>query len=66
MIREYIGPVGYDIDEAADGAEALNLFKEQVYSLVILDVMIPKMDGWSVCREIRKTSQVPDIMLTAY
>lgn len=65
MIREYTSPEGYDIDEASDGVEALNLFKQQEYSLVILDVMMPKMDGWSVCREIRKTSQVPVIMLTA-
>lgn len=65
MIREYTSLEGYDIDEASDGIEALNLFKQQKYSLVILDVMMPKMDGWSVCREIRKTSQVPVIMLTA-
>ncbi|SHF47958.1 Response regulator receiver domain-containing protein, partial [Desulforamulus putei DSM 12395] len=57
MIREYTSLEGYDIDEASDGIEALNLFKQQKYSLVILDVMMPKMDGWSVCREIRKTSQ---------
>lgn len=65
MIREYTSLEGYDIDEASDGVEALNLFKKQEYSLVILDVMMPKMDGWTVCREIRKTSQVPVIMLTA-
>ncbi|MEW6066106.1 transcriptional regulator [Desulforamulus profundi] len=65
MIREYTSLEGYDIDEASDGIEAINLFKQQKYSLVILDVMMPKMDGWSVCREIRKTSQVPVIMLTA-
>ncbi|MDF2522787.1 MAG: winged helix family two component transcriptional regulator [Clostridiales bacterium] len=65
MIREYTSSEGFDIDEAQDGAEALELFKQTQYSLVILDVMMPKMDGWSVCREIRKTSQVPVIMLTA-
>lgn len=65
MIREYMSLEGYHMDEASDGVEALNLFKKQNYSLVILDVMMPKMDGWSVCREIRKTSQVPIIMLTA-
>lgn len=65
MIREYINPEEYEIDEAADGVEAINLFKQQEYSLIILDVMMPKMDGWSVCREIRKTSRIPVIMLTA-
>jgi len=65
MIREYIEPEGYKIDEAADGVEALNLFKKYSYALIILDIMLPKIDGWSVCREIRKTSSVPIIMLTA-
>ena len=65
MIREYISLEGFDIDEASDGVEALKLFKQSQYSLVILDVMMPKMDGWTVCREIRKISQVPVIMLTA-
>lgn len=65
MIQEYTSPEGFYIDEASDGVEALALFKQVQYSLVILDVMMPKMDGWSVCREIRKTSQVPVIMLTA-
>ena len=65
MIREYANPEEYDITEAADGMEALKLFKEQEFSLIILDVMMPRMDGWSVCRDIRKTSRVPVIMLTA-
>lgn len=65
MIKEYTSLEGYDIDEAADGVKALDLFKKNKYSLIILDVMMPKIDGWSVCREIRKTSQVPIIMLTA-
>jgi DNA-binding response OmpR family regulator len=65
MIKEYVSLEGYDIEEASDGVEALNLFRENKYSLIILDVMMPKMDGWSVCREIRKTSHVPIIMLTA-
>lgn len=65
MIREYTSLEGYDIDEASNGREALQLFQEQAYSLIILDVMMPKMDGWTVCREIRKTSLVPIIMLTA-
>ena len=65
MIKEYSSLEGYDIDEAGDGIEALELFKQYKYSLIILDVMMPKVDGWSVCREVRKTSNVPVIMLTA-
>ncbi len=65
MIKEYSSPEGYDIDEAADGLIALELFRQNKYSLIILDVMMPRMDGWSVCREIRKASNVPVIMLTA-
>lgn len=65
MIREYISLEGYEIDEAENGVEALNLFNRHQYSLMILDVMMPRIDGWSVCKEIRKTSQVPIIMLTA-
>lgn len=65
MIKEYVSLEGYAIDEAADGVSALNLFKLNPYSIIILDVMMPKIDGWSVCREIRKTSSVPIIMLTA-
>jgi len=65
MLMEYVSPEGYTVDEASDGVEALALFKHNKYSLVVLDVMMPKMDGWSVCKEIRKTSNVPVIMLTA-
>ncbi|MGH4124044.1 MAG: response regulator transcription factor [Clostridium sp.] len=65
MIKEYTSLEGYDIDEAANGVKALELFSQNKYSLIILDVMMPKIDGWSVCREIRKASNVPVIMLTA-
>lgn len=65
MIREYSSLEDFHIDEASDGVEALKLFEQTEYSLIVLDVMMPVMDGWSVCREIRKTSQVPIIMLTA-
>ena len=65
MIKEYISQEGYGIDEASDGTQALELTQKNEYSLIILDVMMPKMDGWSVCREIRKNSNVPIIMLTA-
>lgn len=65
MIREYLNLDGYRIEEASNGVEALSLFAQNEYSLVVLDVMMPNMNGWSVCREIRKTSHVPIIMLTA-
>lgn len=65
MIKEYISIEGYIIDEASDGVDAISMFKLNNYSLIILDVMMPKIDGWTVCREIRKTSRVPVIMLTA-
>ena len=65
IIKEYFEPEGFIVDQAADGVEALELFKKSRYSLVILDIMMPKIDGWTVCREIRKTSQVPVIMLSA-
>lgn len=65
VIKEYISLEKYSADEARDGREALALFAQNNYALIILDVMMPLMDGWSVCREIRKTSQVPIIMLSA-
>lgn len=65
MIRDYTENEGYIIDEAADGKEALELFGENSYSIIILDVMMPEVDGWSVLREIRRKSSVPIIMLTA-
>lgn len=65
MIKEYLDMEGYIIDEASDGIEAIELFNKNKYSLVILDVMMPKMDGWTVCREIRRKTSTPVIMLTA-
>jgi DNA-binding response OmpR family regulator len=65
MIKEYTNKEEFDIDEAQNGIEALELFPKKEYALIVLDVMMPKMDGWSFCREIRKNSQVPIIMLTA-
>lgn len=65
IIKEYSSLEEYAMEEASDGVEALKLFRQHEYALVILDVMMPGVDGWSVCREIRKTSQVPVIMLTA-
>lgn len=65
IVKEYSSPEDFQIDEAADGVEALKLFRQNRYSLIILDIMMPAIDGWSVCREIRKVSGVPVIMLTA-
>ena len=65
MIREYLGLEDYEVDEAVDGVEVLNLVKQKEYSLIVLDVMMPKLDGWTVCKQIRKNSDVPVIMLTA-
>ena len=57
--------IGYIVITACDGEEALSLFRKEAPNLVILDVMMPKLDGYGVCQEIRKTSDVPIIMLTA-
>lgn len=57
--------IGYVVITACDGEEALSLFRKEAPNLVILDVMMPKLDGYGVCQEIRKTSDVPIIMLTA-
>lgn len=65
IIHDFLVREKYEIEEACDGREAIELFNENNFDLVILDVMMPEYDGWSVCREIRKTSSVPIIMLTA-
>lgn len=66
LVKDFLVKEGYEVVEAADGSEALDRFYEDnEISLVILDVMMPKIDGWEVCREIRSQSQVPVIMLTA-
>lgn len=66
LVKDFLGLKGYRVIEAADGEEALEIFfKQKEITLVVLDVMMPKMDGWEVCREIRRHSDVPIIMLTA-
>ena len=65
IIKEYLVLEDFEVIEAIDGVDGLNKFKNHSIALVILDVMLPKMDGWKVCREIRATSRVPIIMLTA-
>jgi DNA-binding response OmpR family regulator len=65
-VKDFLVKSNYDVLEAEDGAQALDIFFEQNdIALLILDVMMPKMDGWQVCREIRAYSKVPIIMLTA-
>ncbi|MBQ2406660.1 MAG: response regulator transcription factor [Lachnospiraceae bacterium] len=66
LVRDFLVKQNYDVIEAADGSEALDaFFADQSIALVILDVMMPKLDGWQVCQEIRNYSKVPIIMLTA-
>lgn len=66
LVGDFLKKSGYQVLEAADGSAALDLFFGQKdIALIILDVMMPKMDGWEVCREIRRYSKVPVIMLTA-
>ena len=65
-MSDFLKREGYELVEAEDGQQALDLFfSEKGIGLVILDVMMPRLDGWVVCREIRKASNVPVIMLTA-
>lgn len=65
VIIDYLFEDGYQVLEAADGEKALELFQSNSVDLVILDIVLPKVDGWSVCRRIRKNSSIPIVMLTA-
>ncbi len=66
LVRDFLTKSNYEVIEAEDGARAVDIFFEQNdIALIILDVMMPNMDGWQVCREIREYSKVPIIMLTA-
>ena len=66
LVRDFLTKQNFSVLEAADGEEAVDVFMENKHIvLVILDVMMPKMDGWETCREIRQYSKVPIIMLTA-
>ena len=66
LVKDFLVKQNYEVLEAGDGSEALDVFFDnQDIALVILDVMMPKMDGWQVCREVRNYSRVPIIMLTA-
>lgn len=66
LVRDFLTKSNFDVLEAGDGEQAVDIFfKEKDIALIVLDVMMPKMDGWQVCREIRSYSKVPIIMLTA-
>ena len=66
LVRDFLEKKNFQVLEAGDGEEAMDIFyEEKDIALILLDVMMPKMDGWEVCREIRKNSKVPIIMLTA-
>ncbi len=65
LLKLYLENDGYTVFTANDGQAAVDTFKNKTPDLILLDIMLPKMDGWQVCREIRKTSSAPIIMLTA-
>jgi len=65
LVSDFLKKEGHNVFVAENGRQALDIFSDQQIDLVILDVMMPEYDGWVVCREIRKTSHVPIIMLTA-
>ena len=66
LVKDFLTKSNYDVVEAEDGAQAVDIFfEENDIDLIILDVMMPKLDGWQVCKEIREYSKVPIIMLTA-
>ena len=67
LVKDFLMQKGYSALEAADGEEALQIFEanKNKIQIILLDVMMPKLDGWSVLRQIRQTSKVPIIMLTA-
>ena len=65
LLREFLKEAGYEVMAASDGIEAMDLFAKNKFDLILLDIMLPKIDGFGVCELIRKQSQVPIIMLTA-
>ncbi len=65
LLRLYLEKDGFEVFQAADGGEGIRLAQEKAPDLILLDIMLPVVDGWVVCSEVRKTSQAPIIMLTA-
>lgn len=65
LLQNFLQEVGYDVTVANDGVEAISIFSSGEFDLILLDIMLPKIDGFSVCEIIRRQSQIPIIMLTA-
>ena len=65
VIKEYAEFEGHEVEEAADGMAAIELVKEKDFDIVILDIMMPRLDGFSTCKEMRKIKDIPVIMLSA-
>ncbi len=65
LVKMYLELENYQVEEAGDGESALALIKRNQYNLVILDIMLPRIDGWGVCKELRQIADIPVIMLTA-
>jgi len=65
LIRLFLGKEGFDVHEAADGVKALAMMESMKVDMVILDIMMPNMDGWALCKELRKKYDIPLLMLTA-
>lgn len=65
LVSDYLKKEGYIVDEASNGSDGIEMFYNSNYDLIILDIMMAEMDGWTVCRRIREDSRVPIIMLTA-
>ncbi len=65
VVKDYFEDAGYEVTEAGDGLEAIELALEKDFDIILLDIMLPKIDGFSVCRKIRRTKAVPIIIITA-
>jgi two-component system response regulator ResD len=65
LVRMYLEREGYSVEEAENGRQALDKIEKREYALLIVDLMMPEVDGWRVCREVRENSDIPIIMLTA-
>ncbi|MHC1720342.1 MAG: response regulator transcription factor [Clostridiaceae bacterium] len=65
IIKEYMSMESYVVDEASNGREALELFAQNKYDLILVDIMMPEINGWEVCSRVRKTSEVPIIVISA-
>jgi len=65
VVKVYLNKEGYIVQEMTDGQGALEIIKENTFSLIILDIMLPTLDGWTICREIRRTTATPIIILSA-